>query len=72
MTATRSPSPTGWGTTADLPRILEDATRHSVVTDLRALGYQYVAIDLEGFRSGRLNEALTAGARALPVAGGAQ
>ncbi|MCO5166897.1 MAG: ATP-dependent sacrificial sulfur transferase LarE [Planctomycetes bacterium] len=39
-------------------------TREAVVRGLRGLGFRYVVLDLEGFRSGRLNEAL----RRLPVA----
>ena len=40
-----------------MPRLLEVAAE--VTEGLRALGYQYVAMDLQGFRSGALNEVLT-------------
>lgn len=39
-------------------------TREAVVRGLRSLGFRYVVLDLEGFRTGRLNEAL----RRLPSA----
>jgi uncharacterized protein len=34
------------------------AARESVVAAVRAAGYRYVTLDLEGFRSGNLNAAL--------------
>lgn len=43
---------------SDLPRLLDPATREPVVTGLKALGYRFVTIDLEGFRSGNLNRLL--------------
>jgi uncharacterized protein len=39
-----------------LPRVL--ANRQAVVDAVRATGYRYVTLDLEGFRSGNLNSAL--------------
>jgi uncharacterized protein len=44
---------------ADMPRLLEPATRAAVVEELRRLGFLYVALDLQGFRSGSLNDALS-------------
>lgn len=41
---------------ADLPRAL--AQREDVVAAVRAAGYRYVTLDLEGLRSGNLNGAL--------------
>ena len=41
---------------ADLPALLDK--RAAVVQSIKALGYQYVALDLEGFRSGSMNEVL--------------
>jgi len=35
------------------------AVRERIVRPLKALGYTYVALDLEGFRSGSMNETLT-------------
>ena len=40
---------------AELARLTEPATRARVVEGLKALGYRYVTLDLEGFRSGSLN-----------------
>ncbi len=37
----------------DLPRVFEE--RAAVVAAVRGVGYRYVTIDLEGFRSGNLN-----------------
>jgi uncharacterized protein len=41
-----------------MTRLLEAATREAVVVELKRLGFLYVALDLQGFRSGSLNEAL--------------
>jgi uncharacterized protein len=38
---------------ADLPAVLDQ--RAAVVAAVRAAGYRYVTVDLEGFRSGNLN-----------------
>jgi uncharacterized protein len=42
---------------ADLPRLAEPGVRDRVVEGLKALGYRYVTLDLEGFRSGSMNPA---------------
>lgn len=39
----------------DVPRLAEPGVRERAVHGLRALGYRYVALDLEGFRSGSMN-----------------
>jgi uncharacterized protein len=41
---------------ADLAAVV--ARRTEVVDAVRAAGYRYVTLDLEGFRSGNLNSAL--------------
>jgi len=41
-----------------LPAILVESTRGPLVAKLREIGFQRVTIDLEGFRSGSLNDAL--------------
>lgn len=41
----------------DLARALE--RRESIVTSLKKLGYRYVTLDLQGFRSGSMNEPLS-------------
>lgn len=43
---------------AALPRFVEPAFRQAVVDKLKAAGFKYVSLDLEGFRSGSLNEIL--------------
>ena len=40
----------------ELSRALEHGTRERIVRELRAIGYQYVTIDLQGYRMGSLNE----------------
>lgn len=42
-----------------IPRLLETDLSESVSDKLKELGYKYVAIDLQGFRSGSLNEVLS-------------
>ena len=42
----------------EMPRLLEPGVREEIVRELRALGFSYVALDLQGFRSGSLNETL--------------
>lgn len=46
--------------TADLPRLLEPATREAAVAALRAVGFRHVTVDLAGLRSGSLNEGIGA------------
>jgi uncharacterized protein len=43
----------------DLARLNEPATRDEVVAALTGLGYRYVTLDLEGFRSGSMNPVVT-------------
>lgn len=43
---------------AQLGRLIEPNVRTALVAALQALGFLYVAVDLQGFRSGSLNEAL--------------
>lgn len=42
----------------DLPRLFEPASREMISSRLRELGFRRVTIDLEGFRSGSLNDQL--------------
>ena len=39
----------------ELPRLLDTSNRQAITTKLRELGFAFVTIDLEGFRSGSLN-----------------
>jgi uncharacterized protein len=43
-----------------MQRVLDVATREKIVSELRRLGFTYVALDLQGFRSGSLNETIVA------------
>jgi uncharacterized protein len=43
---------------ADMARLLDRELRARVVAELRRLGFAYVTLDLQGFRSGSLNETL--------------
>ena len=43
---------------AELPRLLEAGVRERLVAGLKGLGYRFVTVDLEGFRSGSLNSGL--------------
>ena len=40
---------------ADIPRLLDSALRTRISDGLREIGYAFVALDLEGFASGKLN-----------------
>ena len=44
---------------AELPRLLAEPLRGRLVAALREAGFVYVTVDLEGFRSGSMNETLT-------------
>jgi uncharacterized protein len=48
---------------ADFARLLEGELREQVVSGVRAAGYLYVTLDLAGYRSGSMNEALLRGNR---------
>jgi pyridinium-3,5-biscarboxylic acid mononucleotide sulfurtransferase len=45
-------------TADEMPRMLEADVREAVVRDLKAIGYRYVSLDLQGYRTGSLNEVL--------------
>lgn len=42
----------------DMKIILKDNIRRQIVDSIKSLGYQYVALDLTGYRTGSLNEVL--------------
>jgi len=46
---------------AELERLIAPGVRERVVDGLKALGFRYVTLDLEGFRSGSLNASLPLG-----------
>jgi uncharacterized protein len=43
---------------ADIARFLDETTRETIVKRLKEIGYQYVALDLQGYRRGSANEVL--------------
>ena len=43
---------------SDFPTLAQDETRARTAAFFRSIGYSYVTLDLEGFRSGSLNETL--------------
>lgn len=42
----------------DMPRALTESVSATIQEQFKQIGFKYVALDLEGFRSGRLNEGL--------------
>ncbi len=44
---------------AELPRLLDPLVRGQITNGLKSLGFRSVTMDLEGFRSGNLNESLS-------------
>ena len=42
----------------DIPQFSEEALRSQIVSYLKRLGYTYVTLDLEGYRTGSMNEVL--------------
>jgi uncharacterized protein len=42
----------------DLPRFVELQLRGELVSAFRALGFKFITLDLEGFRSGSLNSVI--------------
>lgn len=53
----------------ELPRAVQPPTREALIRALKGAGFTFAVVDLEPFRSGRLNDALPASALALPVVG---
>jgi uncharacterized protein len=52
----------------ELPRLMDAEARDAVNRAIKAQGFTFVSVDLEPFRSGRLNDALSkTGSLALPV-----
>jgi uncharacterized protein len=42
----------------EMPRALEPAVNEAIVRVLKSIGYRYVSLDLQGYRTGSLNEVL--------------
>lgn len=47
----------------EIARLLDDKVRETVVTHLKNLGFTYIALDLQGYRTGSMNEVLSIGIR---------
>jgi len=47
----------------EINRLLNGVTRRKIAAKLKALGFHYVTVDLEGYRSGSMNEMLPAAKR---------
>jgi pyridinium-3,5-biscarboxylic acid mononucleotide sulfurtransferase len=47
----------------DLPRVFEGGLAGQIDEKLKSLGFKYVALDLKGYRTGSMNDTLTAGER---------
>ena len=43
---------------AEMPRALEPEVGAAIVRELKSIGYKYVSLDLQGYRTGSLNEGL--------------
>jgi len=43
----------------EMGRLMEGALREKVIRHLKEIGYQYITLDLQGFRSGSMNEVLS-------------
>ena len=52
-----------------MPRFFSDGIHEQVVAALREIGFRYVTLDLQGYRSGSLNEGLP---QAAPLAASGQ
>ena len=50
-----------------IARLSQPETREKVLAELRRLGFQYVTLDLEGFRSGSQNRVLPAAAQLVEL-----
>lgn len=44
---------------SDIEKIIAAPVRQQIVEKIKALGFQYISLDLQGFRSGSLNETLS-------------
>ena len=43
---------------ADMRQALDEDMRRAIVEDLKTIGFRYVSLDLQGYRTGSLNEVL--------------
>jgi len=43
----------------DMKRLLEDGVRQRIIKEFKNLGFNYITVDIEGYRSGSMNEPLS-------------
>jgi uncharacterized protein len=43
----------------DIEKVTTEPTRSKIIKELKSLGFKFVTIDLQGYRSGSLNELLS-------------
>jgi pyridinium-3,5-biscarboxylic acid mononucleotide sulfurtransferase len=41
---------------SDIPRLGDSVLRNKIVAGLKSVGYRYVTLDLEGYRTGSMNQ----------------
>jgi uncharacterized protein len=44
---------------AEFAKVMDPSTRDTIVTRCKEQGFLYIALDLQGYRSGSMNEALS-------------
>ena len=42
-----------------IKKIIEEPSRAAIVEKFKSLGFKFITVDMQGFRSGALNEVLT-------------
>ncbi len=42
----------------EMPKLLEETVRNKIISRFRTLGYNYVTVDLQGYRTGSMNEVI--------------
>lgn len=45
--------------TAEIQKLVTESIRQQIIDQLKTIGFQYITLDLEGFRTGSLNESLS-------------
>ena len=43
---------------ADIPRLIQDDVRKEIVTSFKSFGFAYVTMDMQGYRTGSMNEVI--------------
>ena len=51
---------------SEIPRLLAPGVVERVVKRLKSLGYKYITLDLQGYRTGSMNEVLDSSSREIP------